>query len=182
MPILAWIVIAALCAGLGAGIVHTYNGAIARAETAEADLDVERTNVKIAEDAVADQTAENARLVGRQEALDDARKERRAAGVTAAQIEGLIDAKLNKLVATSPEVRKWATTAVPDAVLDLVREPRTKPIDRPGNNPPGAGTPAVRLDGSNAGADVAGAGRVDDKRRAFQLGPNSTGRGPILQH
>lgn len=156
MPIVAWIIAAAFAAAFAGGVVHTYNSAIADRDAARADVKTEQHNVTIAKDALRDQRVENAKLQAAAEITDKINARRGAANVTAAQIEGIINAKLGALQLSSPEVRKWATTPVPAGVLDIVREPAVKPIERPGNGQGDSRKAAGAVDITDKGAGMAG--------------------------
>jgi len=114
------VIILALIAGVGAGIVYTYTNAIERAQKAESD------NMAL-RDANSEFAAENQNLRIIKQRQDLILAERQGRRNAAAEIERRVDATLSKAM-QQPEVRKWSETPVPTAIIDSVRwEPDRTP-------------------------------------------------------
>lgn len=117
----------------GAGIVFTYNSAITRAEKAEAD----NTTLRQANSEFA---AENLNLRTMKAHQDRILAERQGRRNAEAEIERKIDATLSKAM-QQPDVRRWADTPVPGAVVDGLRVEPDRATGKDGALP-AAGKPA----------------------------------------
>lgn len=111
--IYVYAILALLVITIGAGVVYTYNSAIKRAEHAESEnKELRQVN--------SEALAENQNLRMLKQRQDLVLAERQGQRNAAAKIEGAIDAALSKAM-QQPEVRAWADTPVPAAVVDGVR-------------------------------------------------------------
>lgn len=161
--------VAALIAGAGVAVVHTYNRAITQAERSDADLKIERANNSTLTNSLADQKIETAKQVARADAMAEVAKRRVAANVKMDDIERTINAKFAALAAQSPEVRNWLATRVPDAIVAGLREPEaTSAAAGTVNSGVSQGSAAGKPDSANGGAGMAVS---NDKRRAFGTSP-----------
>lgn len=132
--VIVYMAAALFVASLGAGVVYTYKSAIARAEHAEADArELRAANSEYAAE------NQNLRLLkAQQDRILAERQERRNAQI---EIERGINAALSKAM-QQPEVRRWADTPIPGAILDSVRgnAPTAPAAD---GRVPAAGKPAA---------------------------------------
>lgn len=106
-------IIALFIVSVGVGVVYTYNSAIRRAETAEAD------NTKLRE-MNSEALAENQHLRTLKQQQDLILAERQGRRNATAELERKIDATLSKAM-QQPEVRKWADAPVPQSIVDSMR-------------------------------------------------------------
>lgn len=148
---IAEIVVILILAGLalsGIGMaVHSYKGAIERAQVAESDA-------KTKGEALIEQRATVAELRATAKVTDQIMAERGAVAIRRADIERMVSGAIQNVYKQSPEARKWADTPVPDAVLASVRN-ETPGAGGRGNQDP-ARPAAGRVDKPNASPPVAG--------------------------
>ncbi len=125
--IYVYAVLALLVVTIGAGVVYTYNSAIRRAEQAE-------TESKQLREANSEFAAENSNLRMLKQQQDLVLAERQGRRNAAADIERKIDATLSRAM-QQPEVRKWADTPVPGAIVDGVRGDAARAAAKDGRVP-----------------------------------------------
>src|SRR3990167_4984117 len=121
------VIILALIAGVGAGIVYTYTNAIERAQKAESD----NTSLREANSEFATENQNLRILKQRQDLILAERQGKRNA---TAEIERRVDATLSKAM-QQPEVRKWSDTPVPAAIIDSVRGEPDRTLRKDGTVP-----------------------------------------------
>jgi len=156
IEIILGVILFGVLLSLGGLALHTYNSALARAESAE-------TDAKVKGQALADQRVEVARLQGAAAITDKIIADRKGSDLKKADIERMVQNALQTVYAKSPEARKWADTPVPADVLASVRN---NPAGVGGGGQDGARAPAQPVDGRNAGAAAAGG---NDKRPAARF-------------
>lgn len=124
MPFAAYAVIGLLILAIGGGVVYTYNSAITKAEELEAEnKNLIQTNKDNAEE-----------LTKRKES--EAKKDkllaiRQAERNTQAAVERKVDEALSKVL-QRPENQAWATSIVPAAVVDSLRNELSTDKDKDG--------------------------------------------------
>lgn len=102
-------VVLAIVAAIGAGVVWTYNRAIAQAERLKSE------NAELMQ-SVKDQATENAGLRVRQAQLDAAMAKREGARQAAADVERKVSDAIGKAVASDATARDWWNERTPDSV------------------------------------------------------------------
>lgn len=113
-------IIALFVATLAAGVVYTYQSAIAEAEKEAARADKAEADNKTLREVNSEALTENQNLRMLKQRQDLILAERQGQRNAAAKLEGTIDAALSKAMQQS-EVRRWADTPVPQSVADSVR-------------------------------------------------------------
>jgi hypothetical protein len=96
------------------GVIYSYNSAIARAKTLEADVATLQSSLAKSEGANADLIKRHAEL---QLAFEKNRRERNAISAKWEQT----NAKLQQAMRTDPKSVEWANTPIPAAVLNSLR-------------------------------------------------------------
>lgn len=117
------------------GLVYTYKSAIQRAEAAETEARQSRERLDEA-------LMENAqmRLLRQQEAKILLERQKQSINMT--DLERKLDALLAKHL-QRPEIREWAATPIPPALLDSLRPQPLPPRSAPDRKAPAAGKPVT---------------------------------------
>ncbi len=161
-------IVAAVALGAGYMMINTYNGALERAGLAEQRAKAAEEQGRVDKQSLADQKLELTQIKMQKEADEKLAAARRRADQAIADYKRKTDAKLAELAKTSPEVRTWMDTAVPPAVISLVRGKPTDPGTTPGSDQDGAGKDTGIKGNVNPGARVA---PVPNKRGAVGVNP-----------
>lgn len=145
---LLYVILAVFVASAGAGIVYTYTNAITRAEKAETDRDKWQKAADERATAIASLLKEKAKV-------DKELSRRQGARNAADEISRKVDAKLAAAFQT-PEAQEWAKTAVPQSVVDSLRNtgPGSSSDAKAGDISP-TRKPSAKVEGGGvAGSDV----------------------------
>lgn len=130
------IIIGLLVLGIAAGVVYTYNSAIADKVKAEADnATLRQTNSELATD--------NHQLRERQAQTDVLLAKRQIVRNDNAEMERKLDALLDQVYRNNEAARVWRDQPVPAAVLDSLRREPAGKVDQDRK-----GTPAAKPGGA----------------------------------
>lgn len=152
------IIFAAVLIAMGFGAMHVYNKAIEEKVAAKQEAETAKT-------AAHNQEVENAKLKTAAELLDKQSAARKGSDLKKADVERMITNGLQKVLASSPEARRWYDSPVPpDVLVSLRNNP-----DNVGDNKDGKGPVADAVGKPNTGNTPAVAPAVNDKRAITRL-------------